>query len=152
MSDILPEAPARITFVDGLHIRTALTGAQLIHGLSPVKLRRWLGRAAFGARPARYAEVKLARDQILTVSAFCRGGDACLLRSIAVALVCRQRGVWPTWAVGVLAVPPFAAHAWVEADGHIVDEPMDEDDYKAFFKVLPRCRSAARSTDHYATS
>ncbi|MCT1833288.1 lasso peptide biosynthesis B2 protein [Kocuria palustris] len=152
MSEILPDSPARLTFRENLQVRIALTGARLIHKVSPGKLRQWLGKAAIGSSPASYVEAKLARDQILTVSAYCRGGDACLLRSIAVALVCRQRGIWPTWAVGVLAVPPFAAHAWVEAEGHIVDEPMDEADYKAFFKVSPQSRLTDRLTDRQTIS
>ena len=32
-------------------------------------------------------------------------------------------------------VPPFAAHAWVEAEGRVVDEPFTVDSFKAFFKV-----------------
>jgi hypothetical protein len=32
-------------------------------------------------------------------------------------LLCRLRGQWPTWCVGAWRIPPFGAHAWVEADG-----------------------------------
>ncbi|WOF21919.1 lasso peptide biosynthesis B2 protein [Microbacterium betulae] len=147
MSEVLPETPARLTFIERVQVQAALIGARAIQGRSPDKMRTWLERVATGAAPASYAETKLARDQVLTVSAYCRGGTACLLRSIAVALVCRQRSTWPTWAVGVLAVPPFAAHAWVEAEGRIVDEPMDETDYKAFFKVQPSRRPSLRPVE-----
>ena len=50
-------------------------------------------------------------------------------------LLCRQRGYAPTWCVGVVATPPFAAHAWIEADDRIVDEPIDASYLRTFYRV-----------------
>jgi hypothetical protein len=33
-----------------------------------------------------------------------------------------MQGEWPTWVTGV-RMAPFRAHAWVEAEGRLVDEP-----------------------------
>ncbi|WP_428846880.1 lasso peptide biosynthesis B2 protein [Nocardia terpenica] len=102
---------------------------------SPRRLRALLGRLAAGARPASYEQAALARDQILTFSPRCRAVDACLPRSIAVLLMCRARGLWPTWCVGVIAAPPFAAHAWIEVDNEVVGEPVDSSCYRKLFTV-----------------
>lgn len=152
MSEVLPEAPARLTTVTRTQVALALGLASLLRTRPPDSIRHLLTKVATGARPASYQATKLARDQILTASSRCRGGNACLLRSIAVALLCRWRGIWPTWVVGVLAVPPFAAHAWVEADGRIVDEPLGETDYRALFRVRPVTRSAPQPTENTTTS
>ncbi|MBD8021372.1 lasso peptide biosynthesis B2 protein [Brevibacterium gallinarum] len=109
--------------------------AKLLRRASPKRIRSVLRLISAGAEPSAYEQAKQARDEILTASPYCRGGEACLVRSLATALYCRMRGYWPTWSVGVLAVPPFAAHAWVEAEGRIVDEPLSATDYRAFFKV-----------------
>ena len=50
-------------------------------------------------------------------------------------LLCRQRGYAPTWCVGVVATPPFAAHACIEADNCIVDEPIDASYLRTFSRV-----------------
>lgn len=99
----------------------AVSAAHLIGRMPPGRIRRLLTLCARGARPARYDEALQARRTVVSVSLRC-AGNGCLPRSIAVALLCRARGSWPTWHVGVRTVP-FAAHSWVEADGRPVDEP-----------------------------
>ncbi|WP_079056522.1 lasso peptide biosynthesis B2 protein [Streptomyces caeruleatus] len=146
MSDVLPDAPARASLPDRLLIGLIIPASRVLSRKSPRQLRKLLGRLAAGARPASYSEAKLARDQILTASPRCRGGSACLVRSLSVALLCRSRGVWPTWCVGVIATPPFSAHAWVEADGRVVDEPLDSADFRTFFTVPTDPVPASRST------
>ncbi|OZC84947.1 hypothetical protein CH254_20060 [Rhodococcus sp. 06-412-2C] len=106
--------------------------------MPPNSLRSVLERIAAGARPATYEEARLARDAVLTASPYSRGGSACLPRSLATALVCRARGTWPQWCVGVLSSPPFTAHAWIEVDGVIVDEPMAKSDFSTFFSVASK--------------
>ncbi|WP_344107034.1 lasso peptide biosynthesis B2 protein [Nocardiopsis rhodophaea] len=150
MSDVLPEAPVRAGLPSRLLISLIVPAAGTFsRRMSPQRLRRSLSRLAAGARPASYAEAKVARDQILTLSPMCRGGTACLTRSISVLLLCRVRGTWPTWCVGVVATPPFAAHAWVEADGRMVDEPVDSSYYRTFFTIpAGSTPSAERSNRH----
>lgn len=142
MSEILPEVPATLTPLTRAQLAVIAPVAGVIHRRPPRHMKRILQRLSAGARPATYDEAKRARDEILTASAKCRGGSACLIRSLSVALLCRLRGTWPTWCVGVLAVPPFAAHAWIEADGEIVDEPLGQRDYRTFFKVSTRVQES----------
>lgn len=135
MSDVLPRTPAALGVADRAATAAAVTLARILAHAAPDTTRRILTAASRGARSATYEDARLARDAVLTVSAFCRGGSSCLPRSLATALVCRTRGTWPDWCVGVLTAPPFTAHAWIEADGRIVDEPMDVDDFATFFRV-----------------
>lgn len=138
----MPEVPATLTPLTRAQIAVITPIASLIHRRSPQHMKRVLQKFSTGSRPATYDEAKHARDEILTARAKCRGGSACLIRSLSVALLCRLRGKWPTWCVGVLAVPPFAAHAWVEAEGEIVDEPLSQHDVRAFFKVSTRAQES----------
>ncbi|WP_194384547.1 lasso peptide biosynthesis B2 protein [Microbacterium luteum] len=82
-----------------------------------------------------YAVLSRARDEAPTISTTCRGSSACLVRSTAVALLCRLRGSWADWCVGVMAEPPFQAHAWAEAEGRIVDEAGERDELRELFRV-----------------
>ncbi|WP_170067973.1 lasso peptide biosynthesis B2 protein [Lentzea guizhouensis] len=100
--------------------------------LTPRRLRRVLSLVRRGARPASYANAKAARDAVLAVSLRCLGPQGCLPRSVAVVLLCRMSGTWPTWCAGVRVMPPFGAHAWVEADG----EPVDENLPPQYFRPL----------------
>ncbi|CAL9424479.1 hypothetical protein SUDANB95_01912 [Actinosynnema sp. ALI-1.44] len=95
--------------------------ARALATLPPRHIRSVLTAVSAGARPAGHAEALAARDAVTAVSLRC-AGPGCLPRSIATALLCRSRGTWPTWRVGVRTAP-FAAHAWVEADGRPVGEP-----------------------------
>lgn len=96
--------------------------ARLLVRRSPlIWVRRVLTALRRGGRPASVAQVENAHSVVTSVSLRC-GGEACLQRSVAVALLCRMGGVWPTWCVGVCG-PPLQAHAWVEAEGRPVCEP-----------------------------
>ena len=44
-------------------------------------------------------------------------------------------GQWPEWCAGVRVSPPFAAHAWVRAEGRDVGEPHPEGYYRAMVSV-----------------
>ncbi|WP_241481557.1 lasso peptide biosynthesis B2 protein [Nocardiopsis gilva] len=79
-------------------------------------------------------------DEVSTLCA----GEACLQRSLATVLLCRMGGSQPTWCVGV-RTEPFQAHAWVEAEGAPVGEPMPADYYRPLIRVPEPCR-AGRST------
>ncbi|MGS2647747.1 lasso peptide biosynthesis B2 protein [Streptosporangium sp. LJ11] len=152
MSYVIPDAPTRISLPNRLLIGLVIPAARVLSRKPPKRLRRLFGRLVAGARPASYAEAKLARDQILTASPRCRGRSACLVRSISVLLLCRSRGTWPTWCVGVVATPPFAAHAWVEADGQVVDEPVDNTYLRTFFTVPADAAPPSRSSRDGAAS
>ena len=110
----------------------AVAGARLLATRSPRRIRLDLGWLRRGARPATFDQAKAARDAVVAVSLACAGREGCLARSLATVLLCRLRGHWPTWCVGARRLPPFAAHAWVEADGIMVGEDYPPD----YFRVL----------------
>lgn len=148
MTSVIPEVPVRGSVITRVQVPIAVAIARTLHRKPPQTLRRLTQRISQGARPATYDQAKRARDEVLTYSALCRGNKACLTRSIAVALLCRLRGHWPTWAVGVVTIPPFAAHAWVEAEDQIVDEPLTREDFRSFFKVAAEARRGNRLVDN----
>ncbi|MFF4737274.1 lasso peptide biosynthesis B2 protein [Streptomyces sp. NPDC001262] len=91
-------------------------------------------RPAAGARPGP-AQTSAARTEVIAVSLRC-AVDGCLQLSTATALLCRMRGAWPTWRVGVRTTP-FAAHSWVEADGQVIDEPLPDGYYQPLMTIAP---------------
>jgi len=113
----------------------AVGAARLLATQSPRRIRILLGWLRRGAQPASYEQAKAARDTVVWVSLVCAGREGCLPRSLATILLCRLRGRWPTWCVGVRRIPPFAAHAWVEVDGVPVDEGYPPDYFRKFFAV-----------------
>ncbi|WP_409181205.1 lasso peptide biosynthesis B2 protein [Amycolatopsis sp. VS8301801F10] len=116
----------------------AVALARPLAKLRPARLRRVLEFARRGARPATTGEASAARSDVVSVSLRC-AGQGCLQRSIAAALLCRLRGSWPTWCTGV-RTSPFAAHAWIEADGHAVGEPYPDGHYAPMLSVPPAAR------------
>lgn len=146
MSDVLPYEPVRVRLRDGVAVGTSVALARLLAHAPPDVLRSVLDAVSAGARPADYEQARAARDTVLTASAYTRGGSACLPRSIATALICRLRGTWPAWCVGVLSSPPFTAHAWIEAEGRIVDEPMNSSDFSTFFSVTAAATASTAAT------
>lgn len=109
--------------------------ARLLATRSPHQIRTVLSTLRRGARPATHAEAKAARDTVVAVSLTCAAREGCLPRSLATVLLCRLQGRWPTWSVGARRLPPFAAHAWVEADGVMVDEDYPPDYFRTLVQV-----------------
>lgn len=115
--------------------RLAVALATPLVKLKPRRLRQVLGVVQRGARPAGYDRAKEARDAVLAVSLRCLGPQGCLPRSVAVVLLCRMSGTWPKWCAGVRIMPPFGAHAWVEADGVPVDENLPAQYFRPLMTV-----------------
>jgi Transglutaminase-like superfamily len=109
--------------------------AHLIARLSPRHIRTVMTLLRRGATPATHVNAKAARDAVLAVSLACTGPQGCLPRSVATALLCRMSGQWPVWCVGVRILPPFGAHAWVEAEGRLVDEGVPDDYFRQLMAV-----------------
>jgi hypothetical protein len=109
--------------------------ARLLATRAPHRIRALLGWLRRGARPATYEEAKAARDTIVAISLICGAREGCVPRSLATVLLCRVRGTWPAWTVGVRRLPPFAAHAWVEADGRMVEEDYPPDYFRRLLQV-----------------
>ncbi|MFC3456025.1 lasso peptide biosynthesis B2 protein [Amycolatopsis speibonae] len=121
-----------------LAARLAVAVALPMSHLPPRRIRRLLSVLRRGAVPATYGQARAARSAVITVSLTC-AGKGCLPRSIATALLCRLRGRWPTWRVGV-RTGPFGAHAWVEAEGRAVDEGEQILAFRPLMTVEPRHR------------
>ncbi|MBG0816447.1 lasso peptide biosynthesis B2 protein [Planomonospora sp. ID82291] len=132
------ERPCGVPFIRRMTARIAVAAAFALSLLPPGRLRAVLALLSRGAGPARYVHAKAARDAVLAVSLTCLGSHGCLPRSLATALLCRIWGVWPTWCAGVRTRPPFAAHAWVEADGRPVDEAAPPGYLSPLITVAPR--------------
>lgn len=85
-------------------------------------------RVARGPKPAaadasRRTVMATAR-RVATAAAFYPGRAQCLEQSLALFVLLRRRGVPAELKVGVRTFP-FTAHAWVEHDGHAVNEVDD---------------------------
>jgi hypothetical protein len=109
--------------------------ARLLATQPPRRIRKVLSHLRRGAPPAAFEQAKAARDTVVTVSLACAAREGCVARSLATVLLCRLRGQWPTWCVGARRVPPFGAHAWVEAEGRLVGEDYPADYFRTLLTV-----------------
>ncbi|MDJ1136926.1 lasso peptide biosynthesis B2 protein [Streptomyces iconiensis] len=117
--------------------RLAVGCALLLARMPPRRIRAVLALVRRGAGPAGYAETLAARNAVHAVSPTCAGPEGCLPRSLATALLCRAGRSWPVWCVGARRLPPFTAHAWVEAEEIPVGEEYPPDYFRTFFTVGP---------------
>ena len=135
----MPEAvfyqPRAVPLPRRIVTHLAVGAARLLATRSPRRIRAVLGRLRQGARPATLEQAKAAQDAVVAVSLHCAAREGCLARSLATVLLCRLRGQWPTWCVVARRLPPFAAHAWVEADGIMVGEDYPPDYFRILFSV-----------------
>ena len=113
----------------------AVGAARLLATRSPRRIRIVLGWLRRGAGPATFVQAKAARDTVVAVSLTCAAREGCVPRSLATVLLCRLGGCWPTWCVGVRRLPPLAAHAWVEAEGAMVDEDYPTGYFRTLLSV-----------------
>ncbi|MFI8100217.1 lasso peptide biosynthesis B2 protein [Streptomyces sp. NPDC086023] len=133
--EAVPYRPRSVPLARRLGARLVIGCAHVLAALPPRLIRAVLARLRHGARPATRAEAAAARETVLAVSLAAGGHKGCLPRSLATVLLCRCRGQWPTWCVGVRTRPPFAAHAWVEAEGEPVGEGTPPGYFQRFFAV-----------------
>ncbi|MGW2184489.1 lasso peptide biosynthesis B2 protein [Streptomyces sp. NPDC001719] len=134
--------PVGVPLGHRLAARAVLPSALLLARLSPRRVRALLAVLRRGAAPAGRGRAQAARDAVCAVSLYCAGPRGCLPRSVAAALLCRVWGVWPTWCAGVRVVPPFAAHAWIEAEGRPVGEGVPDNYFSRLLTVEPAGRDA----------
>jgi hypothetical protein len=135
----MPEAvfyqPRSVPLPRRLVARVVVGTARLLATQSPRRIRAVLGLLRRGATPATVEQAKAARDTVVAVSLACAAREGCVPRSLATVLLCRLGGTWPTWCVGARRAPPFAAHAWVEADGVMVGEDYPPDYFRTLLAV-----------------
>ncbi|GGU25208.1 lasso peptide biosynthesis B2 protein [Streptomyces lavendofoliae] len=131
------DIPTGVPFPRRLAARLVLVPAVLLSLLPPRRIRAVLEFVRRGARPATAGRAQAARDAVCAVSLRCAGPRGCLPRSLGAALLCRLTGTWPTWCTGVSVVPPFNAHAWIEAEGRPVGEPLPDSYFARLVAVGP---------------
>lgn len=84
-------------------------------------MRRIVGDRAGTVRPGLITD---AAHAVATAAAFYPGRAQCLEQSLVLYWVLRRRGVEARLRVGVQPFP-FTAHAWVEHNGHPINEQED---------------------------
>ncbi|MGI5480021.1 lasso peptide biosynthesis B2 protein [Streptomyces lavendofoliae] len=139
------DIPTGVPFTRRLAARLVLVPAILLSLLPPRRIRAVLEVLRRGARPATAGRALAARDALCAVSLRCAGPQGCLPRSLGAALLCRLTGTWPTWCTGVSTVPPFNAHAWIEAGGRPVGEPMPASYFARLIAVGPVAPAGRRA-------
>ncbi|MET9431763.1 MULTISPECIES: lasso peptide biosynthesis B2 protein [unclassified Streptomyces] len=135
MSQILDTPGDRPPLLSRIAAHLAVGAARVLARLPPRRIVAVLRVVRRGAAPATRRQALRARRDVTGSSTLC-AGRYCLQRSLATALLCRMRGTWPTWCSGV-RTPPFAAHAWIEAEGQRVGEPADTASYRPLLTVPP---------------
>jgi Transglutaminase-like superfamily len=133
--EVVPYQPGSVPFRRRMLVHLVVGAARVLASQPPARIRTILRRLRVGARPATLEQTQAARDAVVAVSLACASREGCVPRSLATALLCRLHGQWPTWAVGVRRLPPFAAHAWVEAEGVPVGEDYPADYFRPLLKV-----------------
>ncbi|MFE3323533.1 lasso peptide biosynthesis B2 protein [Streptomyces sp. NPDC059176] len=131
------ERPSGVPFSRRMAARFVLLPAVALSLLPPRRIRAVLGAVRRGAAPATTTRARNARDAMCAVSLLCAGPKGCLPRSLGAALLCRLAGSWPTWCTGASMVPPFNAHAWIEAEGRPVGEGVPDDYFTRLLVVEP---------------
>ena len=125
-------------------VRIAVASAHVASRLAPRRLESIARLLAVSARSStRYEDAMRVHQHVVAVSPRCAGLRGCLPRSIAIAILCRSEGTWPTWCIGVRRAPPFIAHAWIQSEGRLVGEPGSPDTYQPLVAVshdAPRAR------------
>ena len=122
------DVPAALSRRQRLAAHTSVAAARLLLAATarrPAVLRHVLGVAArFSRRAATLAEATTIRRTLTSASLRCASPYGCQPRSVAITLWCLATRRRVTWVVGA-ATGPLALHAWVEAAGRPVAEPVD---------------------------
>ncbi len=121
-----------------MRVRAAALLAAPLARQSPARIRSLLSWLRRGAEPASYEEAAHLREATVNVSLAAAGPEGCLRRTLTHALLCRSRGIWPTWCVGVTTLPPFRAHSWVEAEGRVVGEDVPSSHFRTLIALPAR--------------
>ncbi|MFC4016248.1 lasso peptide biosynthesis B2 protein [Nonomuraea purpurea] len=145
MNSAVPLTAPRPPLIRRAAARAAIAAARLLACLPPRRIVAVLHLIRHGSAPATHAQALRARNDIVATSRRC-AGRYCLQRSLATVLLCRMRGTWPRWCTGV-RTPPFAAHAWVEAEGRQVGEPADTVTFQVILDVSHPRRDPMRDPE-----
>ena len=98
------------------------------------RMRRAMKEAA--AMPAQRRIVHQVVEAVRTASRYCyRRRLDCLPRSLAIFVLLRRRGVPARLHIGVKRFP-FAAHAWVECLGEVLDDSIHDWRHEPYVPIL----------------
>ncbi|WP_158894276.1 lasso peptide biosynthesis B2 protein [Amycolatopsis anabasis] len=127
---IVLETPVALSVAERVRALVAVGAARLVLTATrarPARIGAILRVLYAGTHPdleSRECALR-ARASVVTVSLrAASGGHGCLLRSVATVIAARLAGCVVVWRVGA-ASPPPTLHAWVEASGEPVGEPVD---------------------------
>ena len=98
---------------------------------------RW-GRRSVEAAPLAVQRRRLHRvvEAVRTASRYYhRRSLDCLPRSLAIYVLLRRQGVPATLRIGVKRFP-FAAHAWVECLGEVLDDSIDDWKHEPYVPIV----------------
>ncbi|HUP39585.1 MAG TPA: lasso peptide biosynthesis B2 protein [Vicinamibacterales bacterium] len=124
-----------------------IVAARLGMRLLPIeRLRAVLARTRQEHRPHNACATEANRRVAWAVSSVASrlpGRNSCLIEALAAEAMLRRRGYECQLRLGVPPArptnAPFAAHAWIEHDGHVViGEVQDLPDYAVFSRVAER--------------
>ena len=106
-------------------------------------LDRWNGHPAHAAsRMAHRRRIRLAVEAVRTATRYyCRRRKDCLPQALTLFVLLRRRGVPATLRIGVKRYP-FAAHAWVECLGEVLDDSTHDWQHEAYVPILTSGDSA----------
>lgn len=96
------------------------------------------GRRSVDAAPsaAQRATVRRVLEAVrIATRYYCRWRLDCLPRAMTIYLLLRRRGVPATLRIGVKRYP-FAAHAWVECLGEVLDNSRDDWKHEPYVPIL----------------
>lgn len=122
-------------FDTGIDVALSVTSARMLARLSPRALETIMRFVSRGSMAATFCVATKAHADVIDSSIGMAGPHSCLPRSISVALLCRIRGYWPRWCVGVRTHPPFAAHAWIEAEERMIGEFTSPGAYQTMISI-----------------
>ncbi|MGQ0775675.1 MAG: lasso peptide biosynthesis B2 protein [Pseudonocardiales bacterium] len=120
-------APCILSFGERCAGSLAVAAAGLLLVLTrarPYRLRSFLHLLSRGSTEVDLWQAERAWEIVTTVSLRCASGHGCLLRSVAIVILCRLSGTHVTWRAGFRSPPP-QSHAWIEASGEPVRETVD---------------------------
>lgn len=109
-----------ITLIPSMHVAVRVVGFHRLHGRVT---------AIRAAPPAPQHRETLIRECTTSINRVKRAPvfrGNCLSQSLALEWLLRRSGVAPTLRLGVrLGEPKFAAHAWIECDGRVLNDAPD---------------------------
>lgn len=141
---LLEQYPIRValdvTADDLVNFMTSLTIVALLLKTSRLKTlidrMQRIKKRQYGQNPAPTTDAVVAVLRFLRIRPwFYTAKDACLLDSICLTFFLLQAKLSPTFIIGV-KTKPFAAHAWVQFDSHVVnDSPETVQQYSPILSV-----------------